>query len=358
MADQEAAAAADAEVEAQRQVDLAKLPFFHGDTKKDQFTPEQWLERVERAKLAGAWSDRRTSSYLYNAFRDGALKWFRTLMMIGADNTAWAEIREEFRLAYGTATSAKITITSFHELKQRRNDTVTDYYATVGEAVCNYLKQIPASLGTTIPEHASAQWATVTAVHKQEIVDMVIRDERHRGVQFLGAQIFIAGLLEDIRNEVDRADPASLKDAYKAARSYEVKHTKPKETSKISELELEENDEDRAEIEALRQQQQQKKLFRNNGGSAYQNRNFGTAGGSTGGSYASGPTSSGGSGGARPKTFNPAKGKSCHYCKKLNHYQKDCRKRKQDNAPMVKVQELERNDAEGEKLEEVWYSKN
>ena len=71
-----------AAVEAQRQVDLSKIPFFHGDVKQDQFTPEQWIDRVNRARVAGNWNNEKTASYLYNSFRDKALTWFRTLHLM------------------------------------------------------------------------------------------------------------------------------------------------------------------------------------------------------------------------------------------------------------------------------------
>jgi hypothetical protein len=37
---------------------------------------------------------------------------------------------------------------------------------------------------------------------------------------------------------------------------------------------------------------------------------------------------------------NPAFGKTCHYCKKKNHFQSDCCKPKRDNALMVQVKEV------------------
>ncbi len=62
-----AAAAAAAAAEAQLAVEQSKLPLFHADPKKDQFTGDQWLERFENARTAGNWNAERTKSYMHNA---------------------------------------------------------------------------------------------------------------------------------------------------------------------------------------------------------------------------------------------------------------------------------------------------
>ncbi len=49
-------AAAAAAAEAQLAVEQSKLPLFHADPKKDQFTADQWLERFENARTAGNWN--------------------------------------------------------------------------------------------------------------------------------------------------------------------------------------------------------------------------------------------------------------------------------------------------------------
>ena len=43
------------QLENQRQVELSKLPLFFGS--KDQFTAEQWVERIRRAKDSARWND-------------------------------------------------------------------------------------------------------------------------------------------------------------------------------------------------------------------------------------------------------------------------------------------------------------
>ena len=324
-----------AAVEAQRQVDLSKIPFFHGDVKKDQFTPEQWIDRVNRARVAGNWNDKKTASYLYNSFRDKALTWFRTLHLMDADNTSWNDIKQEFLEAYGTASSARITITSFGELQQGKTETVTDFYTRVGEVMCNYLEHMPEEgLGIKLPtavEQPNAAWIALPEAVKTAVIKFTAADQQKRAVKYMGAQIFVSGLQKDVRLEVAKSNPADIKMAHKAAREYERIHVAEKASDKISELDANELDlEEAADLEAIRKQHQQKRMFRANSGSAYQGRTYPQPGVTT-----NAPSNNGqGNGGQRRN--NPALGKTCHYCKKKNHFQLDCHKRKRDNAPMVK----------------------
>jgi hypothetical protein len=88
-------------------------------------------------------------------------------------------------------------------------------------------------------------------------------------------------------------------------------------------------------------------MFSANNGSAYQPR----FGGSGNGNSSNGATYHGNSNGngngnhsTQPQTGqlkpNPPFGRTCHYCKKKNHFQSDCFKCKRDNAPMVQVKEI------------------
>jgi hypothetical protein len=68
-----AAAAAATTSKTQLAVEQSKLPLFHADPKRDQFTGDQWLGRFENSREASNWNAQRTKSYFYNALRDAAL---------------------------------------------------------------------------------------------------------------------------------------------------------------------------------------------------------------------------------------------------------------------------------------------
>ena len=96
--------------------------------------------------------------------------------------------------------------------------------------------------------------------------------------------------------------------------------------------------------EAIRQNFHEKRMFGANNGSAFQNRT--SNGGSNGNNYNSGNGGASNStlSGAQPKHNNQAFGKTCHYCKKKNHFQADCHKRKRENGAKVKVKEIQEQD--------------
>jgi hypothetical protein len=46
--------------------ELAKLPLWHGNKSEDTLSPLQWNERVEKAKDACDWTDRRTMNDIHS----------------------------------------------------------------------------------------------------------------------------------------------------------------------------------------------------------------------------------------------------------------------------------------------------
>ena len=53
--------------EAMRQAELAKIPLWTGSKVVDQFSAEQWIERIQKAKDASTWNDDQTMSFVFNA---------------------------------------------------------------------------------------------------------------------------------------------------------------------------------------------------------------------------------------------------------------------------------------------------
>jgi len=160
----------------------------------------------------------------------------------------------------------------------------------------------------------------------------------------LGLQFFIAGLRQDVSMEVVKSGTTDMYQAFLTAHAYETalrdKQGKngPPEPIKINEMEADVEQQDmNAEIDAIRRKYQ-KKMFSYNNGSAYQQRSIGGNGSYNSNSGNSnnrnGSNQQSRSGGQRKP--NPAFGKTCHYCKKKNHFQTECYKRKRDNALLSK----------------------
>jgi len=373
MANQAAAAAA----EAQLAVEQSKLPAFHADPKKDQFTADQWLERFEIARSAGNWNAERTKSYLYNALRDGALSWFRMLKVVGIDIDDFQAVRVAFMQNYGSQTNNRIVITDFTKMKQSKDETVQQFFVRIGDIAYNYdLKKPNAAIrGNLWAVADDADDAELLAPYmalgrdvRQRVLERCYAQFAKNDISYLGLQFFVAGLHDDISLEVIRNGTTDMYEAFLIAHAYETAVKDKKKNNGngalVNEMEAVFDDDEKAEIEAIKRKHQQKRMFSSNNGSAYQQR----ANGNNGNSYNNGNSGNSnnrnggnqqsGSGGQRKP--NPAFGKICHYCKKKNHFQNDCFKRKRDNAPPVKVQQLDREEEEHEdkNVETIFRSKN
>ena len=366
MANNAAMAAAE---QAHLNVEQSKLPLFYGDKSKDQFTGDQWLERFENAREAGDWNAARTTSYFYNSMRGLALRWYRMQSVVKVNVNDYEQLRTNFINNYGVQVSNKLVIADFNNLKQKKSEPVQEFFSRVGDIAYNYnIKKPNAEIMGPVPEvdpddeELEAAWLALTPAQQQRAHERSYKQIAANDISYLALQFFAAGLHPDLQLEVIKARTASFNEAFMVAQAYETaaanKESRHADSAKINELDAIEDPEERAEIEALRRDFKQRKMFGANNGSAYQNRN--PNGGSysgNGNNYSSGnngssnPTLSG----AQPKRNNPAFGKTCHYCKKKNHFQGDCHKRKRENGALVKVRELE-NKEDDPALESIFTS--
>ena len=356
--------------QAQLNVEQSKLPLFHGDKSKDQFTGDQWLERFENARTAGNWNAARTTSYFYNSLRGLALRWYRMLSVAKIDVNDYEQLRATFVDNYGVQVSNKIVITDFNNLKQKQTEPVQEFFSRVGDIAYNYnVKKPNDEIMGPVPEVededdvVEAAWLALTPVQQQRVHERSYKQFAANDISYLALQFFVAGLHADLQLEVIKSKTANLYEAFKIAQAYETAAANRVDklhagTAKINELDAIEDPEERAEIEAVRRNFRERKMFGANNGSAYQNRTS-----SNGSNHSNGNNYNSGSGGssnptlsgAQPKRNNPAFGKTCHYCKKKNHFQVDCHKRKRENGAMVKVREIEEEER-NPKLEAIFIS--
>jgi len=368
--------AANAAAEAQLAVEQSKLPCFYADPKKDQFTADQWLERFENARTAGNWNAERTKSYMYNSLRDGALCWFRMLKVVGIDHDDFDAVRVAFMQNYGSQTNNRIVITDFTKMKQKPDESVQQFFTRIGDIAYNYDLKKPndAIRGElwAVPDDADdaellAPFMALNRVVRQRVLERDYAQFAKNDISYLGLQFFVAGLHDDISLEVIKNGTTDMYQAFLVAHAFETAVKDKKKNNgngaltKISEMDACFDDEESAEIEAIKRKHQQKRMFNSGNGSAYQQRTNGGNGNNNGSSNGNNSNRNGGnqqSGSGGQRKPNPAFGKICHYCKKKNHFQTDCFKRKRDNAPLVKVQELDGQQEEGKNVETVFRSKN
>ena len=65
---------------------VTRIPIWNGDG-KDVFTLEQWLARIEKARVAANWNDADLMSFIYYSLGGEALLWYDVLKRSGIEDT-------------------------------------------------------------------------------------------------------------------------------------------------------------------------------------------------------------------------------------------------------------------------------
>ena len=73
------------------------IPLFFGKKGKDTVTPQQLIERLEKAAGIAGWATpKRKTDEFYMCLREGAMSWFNTLdNIIGFDKESWDDVKSE-----------------------------------------------------------------------------------------------------------------------------------------------------------------------------------------------------------------------------------------------------------------------
>ena len=310
-------------VPALMQLDLAKLPIWSGDVKKDGYTADQWVERVQRAKDVAGWTPQQTMSYVYNALRGNALLWYEALPRYGVDDKNWDVVKRELLDAYSKVQTTRTAVIGLNNLTQHNDETVIDFGARVAKVVNDLDKLMPAAArqpqGVTWPATilALAGFAALPAATKQEPLNAAADKAVWNTMNHMGVQLFISNLKPSLREELMKAPPATLMDAVKAARHLEMITTEPKTSnSKAAAVTaVEATDDAQLDIEALSSSFKSWLTKRGRG---------------NGRSRGRGPRNARGGRGAANGTSA-----TCRYCKKPGHMQKYCNARIRAGAPEV-----------------------
>jgi hypothetical protein len=224
------------QLENQRQVELSKLPLFFGSKDKDQFTAEQWVERIRRAKDSARWNDAQTMSAVYNALRAKALAWFESLRRSNINQDVWEDFLKAFLEAYSTTKTSRTTTLNLADLRQGGNECVVDFYPRVIRVIDDIEAMTPANFAAPAAPFpaeflAIQAFVAVGAAVKRDCVNTLVKTGATQAFNFIGLHLFIAGLKPYLREEIMKAPPADLYAAFQAASALEKIHTEPRKST-------------------------------------------------------------------------------------------------------------------------------
>jgi hypothetical protein len=280
------------------------MPLWYGDKTRDVCSALYVVDRLTNASRIGAWAnDQRRCDEFYAILRGKALVWWESLKDHNVHLDNWNEVKTAFLKAYEPKYSPKLTFTNFAELQQRNNEGVHDFYLRISEVCRKMFFGRPAALFAVRRDYPRAPAANA---YDDNIINEIKKEGLEDDEMYIKHQIFIAGVKEEYRIKLIEENKATLGESVYYAIELEATLNEKKQGMRLAAIEkgdvVELDEEDKEAINALR--------FKRNGG-----------GGNKFSSKRQPPKANGST--------------ICRYCKKNGHFQKDCRSRIRDKAPMV-----------------------
>jgi len=195
------------------------IPLFYGRKGKDTISPQQLVERLDKASRVAQWNllanpGQRMCDEFFLSLRDNALSWYNTLdNIIGFNKEDWDELKKKFLEAYAPKYSAKALCICFQDLRQKSDESVQDFYNRVSDTFRNAYQ--------TKPDHTVTFVGTLPGTATQAECNVVLKQGVERMQLLMLNTVFLGGLREEIRNRVLEDGPTNPDDSVKAARDIE-----------------------------------------------------------------------------------------------------------------------------------------
>jgi len=293
--------------EHERIVRATQIPAFNGDRTKP-FNAKNYISFFENAASIAKWDTDEKKLMQFRAVLQGeALAWWKSLELFSEiDTKNWEVVKERFLLNYDKKGTAKTICTNFKDLHQKPRECVNDFFARLA-SVFEKMREIFPDVYKTVREPAGDNETAYGRACKDE--------GRADTMKFFMEQLLLAGMHEKLRVKVQESGVTGLLLVLDKAAELERLEEDNKPSSQIPKIAAVSDSNDGAtdpigplqdlqedEIEAVN-------AIRANKGRA--------------------PFLQGHSGSGQKKQIQ------CRYCKKWGHFQKDCRSRLRNNAPMV-----------------------
>jgi len=218
--------------------ELLKVPVWYGEPSKDGFTPEYWVERMDRLKRTFRWNDEITALQACNAFRGKAI-WFlhylKTNDSAARDN--WALLKKVFLEHFGIVGKDTSRITNLNIVQgasekvqvfaYRVSMTVDEFWSCLPEsrdspdlAGLAEVPQLPANQAAAAPEVDAENVAILAAyVQEQKSQTAIHYHKRASNMYFQGVckVLFLNGLIPSIRTIAKQKAPTTFQEAIKSA---------------------------------------------------------------------------------------------------------------------------------------------
>jgi hypothetical protein len=208
-----------------------KMPTFSGGTEKDDLGPLDFVERIETYCRSAKRDPNDECVEMHLALRGGATIWWRTLTRRKIDVTQWTQVRKAFLETYAPTMTGQ-TAQAVMTMLQKPGETVNDYFGRLDQILDEIVSSFPAA----------------KLVHRNTHDDL--RDHIQK---FL----FIGGLRETLRQEVQKIKTTELHEALKEACQTELIYQKPTTSAKTFAIDDSDdnydNDMDDDEIAAINQ---------------------------------------------------------------------------------------------------------